>query len=100
VIDLSIAKLEFQIHSVSLTCQIVIIKGNSVHKLSSVDWKRMLPRSKTGLVPFYMDKNINNRISIGLLKLKTLEMNCSDIRSPKEEKLKVKKKMRLMFVEK
>lgn len=40
----------------------------------------MLPREKTGLMPSYMDKNINTRTSIGLLNLKTLEMNCSKVR--------------------
>ena len=40
----------------------------------------MLPREKTGLIPSYMDKNINSRISISLLNLKTLEMNCSEMK--------------------
>lgn len=42
----------------------------------------MLSREKTGLMPSYMDKNINTRASIDQLNLKTLEMNCSDIRKP------------------
>ena len=49
----------------------------------------MLPREKTGLMPSYMDKNINTRSSISLLNLKTLEMNCSDL---KEAPRKIKKK--------
>lgn len=40
----------------------------------------MLPRQKTGLLPSYMDKNINTRSSINLLNLKTLEMNCSSLK--------------------
>lgn len=57
----------------------------------------MLARSKTGLMPSYMDKNINTRSSIGLLNLKTLEMNCTDFKELKNIK-KIKKK-KIMYVE-
>jgi hypothetical protein len=56
----------------------------------------MLARSKTGLMPSYMDKNINTRSSIGLLNLKTLEMNCTDFKDIKDVK-KIKKK-KIIFV--
>jgi hypothetical protein len=44
-----------------------------------------------------MDKNINSRIGIDHLNLKTLEMNCFDIRQPKEHKREIRK--RIVFVE-
>lgn len=40
----------------------------------------MLPRDRTGLLPSYMDKNINTRSSISLINLKTLEMNCTKLK--------------------
>lgn len=58
----------------------------------------MLPREKTGLLPSYMDKNINTRSSIALLNLKTLEMNCSKIVKP-ELKGKKKTKRPVVFME-
>lgn len=57
----------------------------------------MLSRSKTGLMPSYMDKNINTRSSIGLVNLKTLEMNCTDMRQNKE--IKKKNKGKILFME-
>lgn len=44
------------------------------------NWKKMLPRDRTGLLPSYMDKNINTRSSISLINLKTLEMNCTKLK--------------------
>jgi hypothetical protein len=61
------------------------------------DWKKMLPRGKTGLIPTYMDKNINSRIGIDHLNLKMLEMNCFDIKQPKQQKQEIQKKA--VFVE-
>lgn len=48
-------------------------------------------------MPSYMDKNINTRASIDQLNLKTLEMNCSDIRKPVLKSKKHKKA--LIFME-
>lgn len=56
----------------------------------------MLPREKTGLMPSYMDKNINTRSSLGCLNLKTLEMNCTDLQKPEIKKKKQKKAMRFV----
>lgn len=42
-------------------------------------------------MPSYMDKNINTRASIDQLNLKTLEMNCSDIKKPSFKTKKSKK---------
>lgn len=56
------------------------------------NWKKMLPRDKVGLLPSYMDKNINTRSSISLLNLKTLEMNCSKLKEPLESASKKVKK--------
>ena len=49
-------------------------------------------------MPSYMDKNINTRTSIGLLNLKTLEMNCSDLKQ-QPGKLRKKLKKERMFME-
>lgn len=58
----------------------------------------MLPREKTGLIPSYMDKNINSRISISMLNLKTLEMNCSEMKQV-IGKIKKKGKKEQVFME-
>ena len=57
----------------------------------------MLPRDKVGLLPSYMDKNINTRSSISLLNMKTFEMNCSKLKEPLENaKRKLKKPVALI----
>lgn len=62
-----------------------------------MDWKKILPREKTGLLPSYMDKNINTRSSINLLNLKTLEMNSTDLKKiPLKIQNKQKKQMRFI----
>jgi hypothetical protein len=48
----------------------------------TVSWSKQLPREVEGLLPTYMDKNINSRMALSLVNLKTLEMNCSDIKFP------------------
>jgi hypothetical protein len=46
----------------------------------TVSWSKQLPREVDGVLPSYMDKSINSRMAISLVNLKTLEMNCSDIK--------------------
>jgi hypothetical protein len=46
----------------------------------TVSWSKQLPREVEGSLPTYMDKSINSRMAISLVNLKTLEMNCSDIK--------------------
>ncbi len=46
----------------------------------TVSWSKQLPREVEGSLPSYMDKSINSRMAISLINLKTLEMNCSDIK--------------------
>jgi hypothetical protein len=56
----------------------------------TVSWSKQLPREVEGLLPSYMDKSINSRMAISLVNLKTLEMNCSDIKHA-EKKLQRRK---------
>lgn len=46
----------------------------------TVSWSKQLPREVEGVLPSYMDKSIHSRMAMSLLNLKTLEMNCSDMR--------------------
>lgn len=50
----------------------------------TVGWSKQLPREVEGTLPSYMDKSIHSRMAMSLLNLKTLEMNCSDIRQPEK----------------
>jgi hypothetical protein len=47
----------------------------------TVSWSKQLPREVEGVLPSYMDKSINSRMAVSLVNLKTLEMNCSDMRA-------------------
>lgn len=46
----------------------------------TVAWSKQLSREVEGNVPSYMDKSINSRMAISLINLKTLEMNCWDLK--------------------
>lgn len=55
-------------------------EGREVLVDKTVSWSKQLPREVEGNLPSYMDKSINSRMAISLVNLKTLEMNCSDIK--------------------
>lgn len=46
----------------------------------TVAWSKQLPREVEGTLPSYMDKSVNSRMAISLTNLKTLQMNCSNIK--------------------
>lgn len=50
----------------------------------TVSWSKQLPREVEGTLPSYMDKSIHSRMAVSQLNLKTLEMNCSDLRQPEK----------------
>lgn len=75
-----------------------LIQSNYLFYVRANDWKKILPREKTGLLPSYMDKNINTRSSITLLNLKTLEMNSTDLRKL-APKLQKQTKKPMQFIE-
>jgi hypothetical protein len=46
----------------------------------TVAWSKQLPREADGILPSYMDKTVTSRMAISLINLKTLEMNCSNMK--------------------
>jgi hypothetical protein len=47
----------------------------------TVSWNKQLPREAEGILPTYMDKNVNSRMAISLINLKTLQMNCTELKN-------------------
>ena len=64
---------------------------NPCHSSQSVfSWKKSLPRERTGVVPSYLDKNVNSRMALAELNLKSMQMNCTGLRNSASEAIMAK----------
>jgi hypothetical protein len=46
----------------------------------SVEWSKQLSREADGVLPGYMEKTVTSRMAMSHINLKTLEMNCTDLK--------------------
>ena len=46
----------------------------------SVEWSKQLSRDCEGILPGYMEKTVTSRMAITKINLKTLQMNCTNLK--------------------